>query len=228
MHQLIQAVLTKDEKTDLRKFLDILGATPKRYFLRNEILRSFSDYCQQSQKPAYFFHSSSLGQLINCTHELILESDSIWLVLRPWIASQQVWRLTADLAHLELMMPRELLDARDRYVNRYQAQLLEIDLAPFYKSYPSISDPRNIGQGLAFLNSHLCSQLLSQPEYWLEALFDVLRRHQYNGVPLMINERIHSGAQLLQQIRKAIAFVSQQQPDEPLPKISPGFSRIWL
>ncbi len=226
MYQLIQAVLTKDEKTDLGKLLDILSATPKRYFLRNEILRAFSDYCQQSQKPAYFFHSSSLGQLINCTHELILENDSIWLVLRPWIASQQVWRLTADLAHLELMTPRDLLDARDRYVNRYQSQILEIDLAPFYKSYPSISDPRNIGQGLASLNRHLCSQLLSQPEYWLEALFDVLRRHQYNGVPLMINERIHSGAQLLQQIRKAVAFVSQQQADEPYQKFYLDFQEF--
>lgn len=226
MHQLIRAVLTRDEKTDLRKLLDILSASRKRYFLRNEILRTFSDYCQQSQKPAYFFHSSSLGQLIHYTHELILENNSIWLLLRPWIASQQVWRLTADLADLELMTPRELLDARDRYVNRYQSQILEIDLGPFYKSYPSISDPRNIGEGLAFLNHHLCSQLLSEPEYWLEALFDVLRRHQYNGVPLMIGDRIHSGAELLQQIRKAIAFVSQRPPDEPYQKFHLDFQKL--
>ncbi len=226
MHQLIRAVLTRDEKTDLRKLLDILSASRKRYFLRNEILRTFSDYCQQSQKPAYFFHSSSLGQLIHYTHELILENNSIWLLLRPWIASQQVWRLTADLADLELMTPRELLDARDRYVNRYQSQILEIDLGPFYKSYPSISDPRNIGEGLAFLNHHLCSQLLSEPEYWLEALFDVLRRHQYNGVPLMIGDRIHSGADLLQQIRKAIAFVSQRPPDEPYQKFHLDFQKL--
>ena len=226
MHQLLQDVLTKDEKTDLSKLLNMLSASPKRYFLRNEILQTFSDYCQQSQKPAYFFHSSSLGQLIDYTHELILENNNIWLVLRPWIASQQVWRLTADLAHLELMTPRELLDARDRYVNRYQSQILEIDLSPFYKTYPSISDPRNIGQGLEFLNRHLCSKLLSEPEYWLETLFDVLHRHQYDGVPLMIGDRMHSGAQLLQQIRKAIAFVDQLPPDEPYQKFHLDFQEL--
>lgn len=226
MHQLLLDVLTRDEKTDLSKLLDMLSASPNRYFLRNEILRTFSDYCQQSQKPAYFFHSSSLGQLIDYTHELILENNSIWLVLRPWIASQQVWRLTADLAHSELMTPRELLDARDRYVNRYQSQILEIDLGPFYKSYPSISDPRNIGQGLAFLNRHLCSKLSSEPEYWLETLFDVLRRHQYDGVPLMIGDRIHSGAQLLQQIRKAMAFVDHLPPDEPYKKFHLDFQEL--
>jgi len=216
MKNLIQAVLNNgDEKTAFKKLIDRLQAANKQYSLRNEILPAFADYCHESQRPAYFFHSSSLGQLLHYTHELILENDSIWVLLRPYVGSQQIWRLNADLSHLEEMNPRALLEARDRYVNRFQPDILEIDVGPFYEPSPSISDPRNIGQGLTFLNHHLCNQMLENPDYWLEGLFQVLHLHQYDGIPLLINDRIHSGAQLAQHIKDALTLISHRHPDEP-------------
>ena len=93
MNELIQSVLGSDseEKASLRQLLDALGVSGKQYFLRNEILRAFAEYCDQSQKPAYFYHSSSLGKLLHQTDEIILEAGGSWFVVRPWIASQQVW-----------------------------------------------------------------------------------------------------------------------------------------
>ncbi|PHM06080.1 hypothetical protein, partial [Nostoc sp. 'Peltigera malacea cyanobiont' DB3992] len=67
MYELIQGVFNGDEKTDLRQLIYALSASGKRYFLRNEILQAFGDYCHQSQKPAYFYHSSSVGKLIQYT-----------------------------------------------------------------------------------------------------------------------------------------------------------------
>lgn len=226
MHQLLQAVLTSNEKVDLRQVIDRFQASDKRYFLHNEILQTFAEYCQQAKKPAYFYRTSSLSQLIHYIHELLLEEDSVWLLLRPWVASQQIWRLTLNLEHSELMPATALLDARDRSVNRYQPQILEIDLGPFYHSAPSISDPRDIGQGLAFLNRHLCHEVLSEPEYWLEALFEVLHQHQHDGLPLLINDRIHSGIQLRQQLMKAIQFASQRPADEPYAAFHADFQSL--
>ncbi len=214
MYELVQAILNSSEKTDLHQLLSELRSKEKRYFLRNEILQAFRDYCNHSQKPAYFYHSSSLGELIHYTHEIILEEENIWFLVRSRIANQEVWQFKADLSSLELMMPQALLDARDRLVNRYQSQILEIDLRPFYDPLPTISDPRNIGQGLEFLNRYLCNQLFTDPQPWLEELFNVLQGRQYDGIPLLINTRIHSVAQLPQQVKKALSFLGKQPPNE--------------
>ncbi|RAM53020.1 MAG: sucrose synthase [Hapalosiphonaceae cyanobacterium JJU2] len=229
MYELIQTVLSSDEKTILRQLISDLSASGKRYFLRNEILHAFAEYCHQFQKPAYFFHSSSLGTLIHYTHEIILEGDDIWLLLRPRIGSQEVWRLlSADTSKFELQTPQALLDVRDRSVNRYQSQILEINFHPFDRSIPSIDDPRNIGQGLAFLNRYLCSQVLSDRSYWLDVLFDALHRLEYDHKQLLIGDRIKTGLQLYKQIKQAIKIISKLPPEEPYEKFSEQLQTLGL
>ncbi|OUL35522.1 sucrose synthase [Nostoc sp. T09] len=218
MYELVQAALNSDDKTALHQLILMLSNTGKRYFLRNEILQAFAEYCQQSQKPTYFYYSSSVGKLIHYCHEIILEEESTWFVVRPRIASQEVWRLTEEFTKFELMTPQALLDVRDRLVNRYQPHILDIDLHPFYANSPTISDPRNIGQGLAFLNRYLCSQVFTDPHYCLEVLFKVLHRLSYDGVEMLINDRIHSGTQLAQKIQQVLKLLSQQHPDTPYEK----------
>lgn len=232
MYELIQAVLNSEEKIALRQLVYALSTSGKKYFLRTDIVQAFADYCQQSEKPAYFYHSSSVGKLIHYTHELILEDESTWFVMRPRIGGQEIWRLTANMTNFEQMMPQALLDVRDRLVNRYQPHILEIDLRPFYENSPSINDPRNIGQGLAFLNRYLCSQLQTDREYWLEMLFDVLHRVQYDGIPLLISDRIKSGSELYQQVKQALNFLGERSPQEPYEKFrfdlqSLGFEPGW-
>ncbi|MEH1853569.1 MAG: sucrose synthase [Nostoc sp.] len=232
MYELVQAVINGDEKTDANQFIYALSASGKRYFLRNEILRAFADYCDQSQKPAYFYYSSSLGKLIQYTHEIILEEESTWFVIRPKIANQEVWKLTADFSSFEQMTPQALLDVRDRLVNRYQPDILEIDLHPFYENSLRIDDARNIGQGLAFLNRYLCNQLLTDPEYWVEMLFKALRGLQCNGIRLLLSDRIDSGIELAKQIKPALKLLSERSPHEPYEKFSSdlqelGFEPGW-
>jgi sucrose synthase len=228
MYELFQAVLTSEEKTALRQFLLILNNSEKCYFLRNEILQAFTNYCHQSEKPTYFYHSSSLGTLIHYTHEIILEDENTWFVVRPRIASQEVWRLTADFTHFDLMTPKAFLDVSDRLVNRYQPHILEIDLHPFYQRSPRISDPREIGQGLTFLNHYLCNQFVSDPQYWLETLFQVLQGIQFNGMKLLISDHIHSSIQFAKLIKPAITLLSALSPDEPYAQFRSHLQELGL
>lgn len=215
MHDLRETVLNGEEKTTLSQLIGELKTSGKRYFLRNEILQAFANHCQQYQKPAYFYHSSFIGQLIYYTHEMIVAEDSTWFVVRPKIASQEVWRLKSDSTKFDLMTPKSFLEVSDRLVNRYEPHILEIDLQPFYQNSPSISDPRNIGQGLAFLNRYLCNQLLTDTHYWLEVIFQALYRLTYDEKPLLISDRIPSGLHLTKQIKQAVKLLSQLQPHEP-------------
>ncbi|MEO3703655.1 sucrose synthase [Trichormus azollae] len=228
MYELFQAVLTSEEKTALRQFLLILDNSEKCYFLRNEILQAFTNYCHQSEKPTYFYHSSSLGTLIHYTHEIILEDENTWFVVRPRIASQEVWRLTVDFTHFDLMTPKAFLDVSDRLVNRYQPHILEIDLHPFYERSPRISDPREIGQGLTFLNHYLCNQFVFDPQYWLETLFQVLQGIQFNGMKLLISDHIHSSIQFAKLIKPAITLLNAFSPDEPYAQFRSHLQELGL
>ncbi len=232
MQKLIQAVLNSDDKKALSQLIDTLSISGSHYFLRNEILQTFADYCHRLPQSGHAYHSSSLSRLMHYTHEMILAEDSIWLVLRPWIASQQVWRLTPDLTScLEMTLP-ELLDMRDRQVDRYQRHILNIDFQPFNQGSPLIDDPRNIGQGLAFLNNYLCNKLLTEFHYWIEALFNALHVLEEEGVQLLINDRIQSGIELAQQVKQSLRFLGNYAADYPYGKVhldlqTLGFEPGW-
>jgi sucrose synthase len=232
MHKLIQAIVNSDEKKTLHQLVDTLSASGKRYFLRNEILQAFADDCQHLPQPGHMYHSSALSQLLHYTHEMILVEDSVWLVLRPWIASQQVWQLTADMSSAAQMSLSALLDMRDRQVNHYQSHILNIDFQPFYQKSPVIDDPRNIGQGLAFLNRYLCNQLLTESQYWVESLFNALHLLKHDGMQLLINDRIHSGVELSSQVKQALKLLGPYPADCPYEKVHPnlqvlGFEPGW-
>ncbi|MBD2778557.1 sucrose synthase [Iningainema tapete] len=227
-YELIKSVLNSEEKTALRELLSALGTSHQSYFLRNDILQAFADYTRQSHKQPHFYHSSALGKLLHHTHEIILQDNSSWFVVRPWIGSQQVWRIATDASGFELVKPEALLDVLDAKANHYQPQILEIDVSPFYDS-PTIGDPRNVGQGLNFLNHYLCDKLFTEPEYWLEALFQVLKEHQHDGIPLLINsDRIKSGTQLVQIVKETINFLTERSPEEPYEKLHPELQKLGL
>ncbi|MBD1837359.1 sucrose synthase [Coleofasciculus sp. FACHB-64] len=212
MSDLIQAVLESDEKIDLRQFVSELRQQDKSYLLRNDILNAFSEYCTNHQKPEHFDQSSHLGKLIYYTQEIIREDGNICLIVRPTIASQEIYRLTEDLI-VEPMTVQELLDVRDRLVNRFHPQegdILELDFQPFYDYTPTIRDPKNIGKGVQYLNRYLSSKLFQDPGQWLESLFQFLSVHSYNNLQLLINGRIKSQQQLSSRVKQALGFLGDR------------------
>ncbi len=254
MCELLRAVLDTDEKADLRQFLDQLRADGGRYFLRNQILHTFENYCNNYQKPAYFYRTSALGELIHYAHEIILEEENVWFIVRPKIASQEVCRLKADLSGVESMPVQALLNLCDRYISGETAYspgghgstaptggVLEIDFHPFYESSPTMRDPRNIGKGIEFLHRYLSSQLFSDSKRdkggvpaqpWLEAFLDILHASKYEDQPLLINHRIKSTTELSKQIKLALNFVAERPADEPYVEFrsklqSLGFEPGW-
>jgi len=260
MESLIRSVLESDERASFRQFLDQLSTIHRSYWLRNEILQAFVHYCRTQEKPVYFFRASALGELIHTIHEILLERDVIWLVIRTHIASQESWRLSADLSQFELVPVQLLLGARDRVVSTQhgvqatvqaatdgeacvnsaiagnqplaQPPSLDINFAPFHRDIPDIDDPRSIGQGLKFLNRYLCDRLSADPDYWIEALFKVLQHQEFDGIPLLIGDRISSGTQLREAVLHVLQKVRQYPPDTPYSTLHPalqefGFEPGW-
>ncbi len=220
MSYLINSVLNSEEKTDWRQFIVQIRTKDNNYLLRNDIDREFGEYCQERKKGSYFYRSSYLGKLIFYTQEIIIQEESICLLIRPKIADEQVYRIGSDLTVDELT-PQELLDIRDRYVNHYHPQdgdVLELDFDPFYDYTPTIRDPKNIGKGVQFLNRYLSSKLFADPARWLDSLYEFLSLHSYNGLKLLINQRIKSRKELSDKVKEGLDFVSALPKDEPFEK----------
>ncbi|AFZ44424.1 sucrose synthase [Halothece sp. PCC 7418] len=218
MSELVQAVLESKERTDLRDFIDLLRREGShRYLLRNDILNAFSTFCEDQGKNPDYAKKSALGRLIYYTQELILEYESLYLIIRPQIARQESYRIVDDLT-VEPLTTQELLDVRDRYVNQYhpeEGDVFEIDFQPFYDYSPIIKDSKNIGRGVDFLNRYMSSKLFQDPNQWLTAVYNFLSLHSYNGVPLLINGRIQNQQQLSNQVKRALEFVGDLPPDKP-------------
>ncbi|HIK12541.1 MAG TPA: sucrose synthase [Oscillatoriaceae cyanobacterium M33_DOE_052] len=217
MSNMIAAVVNCDEKNDLRQLIVELKTESKRYLLKNDITKAFGLYCKRHNKPSYFHNSSGLGQLIYYTQEIILEAESICIIIRPKIAGEEIYRILEDL-QVEQLTVQELLDLRDRLVNHYRPQegdVLELDFGPFYDYSPTIRDPKNIGKGVQFLSRYLSSKLFASSQEWLESLYHFLSLHRYNGMQLLINQRIKSQKQLSEKVKQAIEFVSGRPAAEP-------------
>ncbi|MBW4696398.1 MAG: sucrose synthase [Aphanocapsa lilacina HA4352-LM1] len=235
MSDLIQTVIDSEEKADLRQFIGLLYRQEKRYLLRSDILRVFSEYCSQAEKEDSFFSGSPLGQLIYFTQEFILENESLCLVLRPVIARQEYFRINREDLRVEPLSIQEYLDLCDQTTGRFRPQdgdVLELDFQPFYDFSPSIRDSKNIGKGVQFLNRFLSSKLFQDPGKWQQRLFQFLRLHRHNGSQLLINERIQTLSQLSVQLKRVIAFVSARRPEEPYANFrfdlqSLGFEPGW-
>src|SRR4028118_1199464 len=217
MSELFQAVIASEEQTDLRQFVSDLRVLGNKYLLRNDIVNAFAAYCTKYEKPEQFHQSSHLSKLIYYLQEIILEDDSLCILLRPKIAGIEIVRLGDDL-RVQQMTVQELLDVGDRFVNHFHPQegdILELDFGPFYDYSPIIRDPKNIGKGVQFLNRYLSSQLFQDPRQSQETLFNFLGIHRCNGVQLLINDRIKSQEQLSEQVKKALTFVSELSEEEP-------------
>jgi len=218
MSELVQAVLESKERTDLRDFIDLLRREGShRYLLRNDILNAFSTFCQDQEKNTDYATNSALGRLIYYTQELILEYESLYLIIRPQIAKQESYRIVDDLT-VDPLTTQELLDVRDRYVNHYhpeEGDVFEIDFQPFYDYSPIIKDSKNIGRGVDFLNRYMSSKLFQDPNQWLTAVYNFLSLHSYNGITLLINGRIKDQEQLSTQVKRALELVSELPQDKP-------------
>ncbi len=74
----------------------------------------------------------------------------------------------------------ELLDRRDKSVSNGQSDFAgkpRLNFLPFYDYGPSISDVKQVGRGIDFLNKYMSSGLFQDPEKWNAHLFEFLKIH---------------------------------------------------
>jgi sucrose synthase len=211
MSNLIQNVIDSREKSNLQEFANLLRQSEKRYLLHNDILKDFYKYCDINDHNKDLYRSSKLSKLIYSTQEIILDNESLYLVICPEIATQEAYHLLHDLT-LEPIDIQELLNLRDKLVDfdRSYDEVLKIDFQSLLDSSPSLGDSKIIGNGVDYLNRYLSSKLFDDNcGTWQEALFNFLKLHKYNDRQLLINERIKDKSQLSEKVKRVIDLLEK-------------------
>lgn len=218
MSNLIQNVLNSDEKKNLREFANLLRQSQKIYLLRKDILISFYKYCGIKEDNKYLYRNSNLGKLIYFSQEIILDKESLYLVIRPQVTSQEVYRLLDNMT-VESINIDEWANLQEKLVNcncSDDGELLKIDFEAFYNSSPSLDDSKEIGNEIDYLHGYLSSKFFENHcTSWQEALFNFLKLYKYNGQQLLINQRIQNKSQLSEKIKRVINLLEVYPAQTP-------------
>jgi len=197
--------LLTDHRQEVYLLLRRFRTLEKPLLSWSDLTYEFDRFCETEVGSP--LKDTKLRTFVRATQEAVLYGPSFFLAVRTRVAE---WRYV--LIHSEDLMSREIsvseyLHAKERLVaeNGDEAPwVLEIDLSPFERGFPKLSESRSIGQGVTFLNRHLSARIFSHQEEGKERLFDFLRLHQVRGMQLMLNEGIQDWTDLQQALRQAL------------------------
>jgi sucrose synthase len=174
----------------------------------SDLTYEFDRFCETDEGRA--IRKTEIASLIRATQEAVIHGPSFFMAVRTRVAR---WRYI--LVHSEDLMCREIstaefLSAKERLVEtdgRDPQWLLEVDLSPFERGFPKLTESRSIGQGVTFLNRHLSAKIFSHEDEGKERLLDFLRTHQVRGKQLMLNDGIRDLTELRRGLREALQFL---------------------
>ncbi len=148
-----------------------------------------------------------LRDLIWATQEAVVHDPSLFLAVRIRVAKWRYFQIHAeDLVCREISVS-EFLSQKERVVQTdgvARPWTLEIDLSPFERGFPKLTESRSIGQGVSFLNRHLSARIFAQENGGKERLLEFLRMHQVRGQQLMLNDAIQTPVELRRALRQAL------------------------
>jgi len=211
----------------------------RRYRALGTDLLGWPDLTYEFERFCETQHGEPLGgtvmsRLIRCTQEAVVHGPVLYFAVRTRVAR---WRYL--LVHAEDMMSREIsvseyLASKERLAGaRFPRDrwALEVDLSPFERGFPRLTEARSIGQGVKFLNRHLSARIFSQDGHGRRRLFEFLRMHQVRGQQLMLNDGIPDVPDLREALRGAIRLLDGQE-EEVWARIGPelrklGFEPGW-
>ncbi|MFQ5589762.1 MAG: sucrose synthase [Phycisphaerae bacterium] len=205
----------------------------KPFLLRSELLNELQKVYGETPSPERI--DTPLYRTIRVAQEAAVSAPWMCLAARPRIGRWTYLRFHIETVAVEEISVSEFLGFKERLVNgdsQADDWPLEIDLEPFNRDFPKLRESRSIGQGVAFLNRRLSSDLYKDLDNGDKSLLDFLRVHHVKGVQLMLNDRINDVTELRRAIRQADDLLRNEPPDaewasveERLPML--GFEPGW-
>jgi len=235
MNNLINTLITKEERNDFREIVAVLGSFREKILLRNDIMLVLGDFCAERGMPDEFRRNSSTAKFLSKIQEMFLKDDYLAIMHRYAIARYRFYLLRTDCEVMEEISATEYLNRKDHYVTGTMPgeKHLRIDLLPFYDYSPSIKDAKSIGNGTRYLNRYLCSNIFNRADEWNAKLFQFLKLHKYNEQQILVDGSILPDfAAFFNELHNLRAWLDELDPETPYRSIEKkmkekGFEPGW-
>ncbi|MBU0680965.1 MAG: sucrose synthase [Proteobacteria bacterium] len=205
--------------------------TGKNLMLRTDLWDEFTLYCNETDNTSLL--DSPLAEAIAHTQEAALVSPWLYLDVRPRVAHWHYLRFHFEAMTLDEVSASQFLFFKESLVTSDPGfRILEIDLTPFERHFPKMTQTRSIGHGVEFLNRRFSSRLGHDLAKGDELILSFLKVHGYGGIPFMINDTIKNMTGLQQALRTGMDFLVGQPDDATWQEVSSslqamGFEPGW-
>jgi len=157
-----------------------------KLILGSELWDNLVIFCEQKDRNDLL--DSSLALALKKAQEAIATQSWFYFNIRPQVAKWYYLRYHFETQSFEEISVADFLCFKEGLVTgKENDPILEIDLAPFERTFPKMNQARSIGHGVEFLNRRFSSRLAMDLTRGDELLLSFLRVHGYANEPFMIN-----------------------------------------
>ena len=201
-----------ENKDKMSMLLDRYHECNRALFLRSDLWDEFKLFC--ADIAAEELLDSPLAEIITKAQNGAMAHPLFCMEVRTGVAETHYLRFHLKNVTVEEISTAEFLKFKEELVGFYDAGWsLEIDLGPFERDFPKMSQTRSIGRGVEFLNRRLSGRLSHDLAKGDELILSFLRLHSYQGIPFMLSNSISSVRSLQQALQKGMEHLSRVPGD---------------
>lgn len=186
-------------------FISALAEHEKKLLVIGEICEIYRLF-----KSADPVNNHKLQDIVNLLQEVIIHDSTIYLDVRINIGKSDFYSVDIEEMITEEITIIDYLKSKEKFVNPdIENNILTLNFKPFYENYPSVRDYKSIGEGVDYLNKFLSSKMFNDIEKWKDVLFNFAKLHKYENKQLILNDRIKSPNDLIQNIKETQSKLNQ-------------------
>lgn len=200
-----------------KRFCATLKASGETFFLSGQVRERLESFL--AANASHDERSArALRRLFRGCGEIILDADATYAVLRPGVGLKQIVRIHPELDHIEQIDRGQYLEIKDAYTQGHDEASrrgLVLDFSPFFRDFPKVNEPSEMGEGISYLNRHLSAQMYQNASVFRRALLDFLRHRLLDGINILVNDHLASPNDLVEELATARDMLEDYSPDEP-------------
>ncbi|MFH1215808.1 MAG: sucrose synthase [Pseudomonadota bacterium] len=225
------AQFVSQNKEQVSALFDRYVKSGKTLFLHSDLWDECKTFCRECCEGAYL--DSPLAEVISKTQEAALVHPWFCFEVRPRVALWKYFRFHLQTLEVDEITSAEFLRFKEDLVGcRCGDWQLEIDLGPFERHFPKMTQTRSIGRGVEYLNRRLSGRLSHDLTRGDELILSFLRLHSHQGVPFMVSNRITSVEFLQNALRMGMELLENFGDETPWSELAAplgkmGFEPGW-
>ncbi|MDA1235079.1 MAG: sucrose synthase [Acidobacteria bacterium] len=201
----------------LKRFCLTLRATGETFFLADQIRKRLESFLsgEEDQSGAPI---RALKRTLRGCGEIMLDGETAYAVLRPGVGLKEIVCIHPAAEEIESVDRGAYLLVRDTFVQGHEEASkrgLIVDFSPFFRDFPKVNEPSDMGDGVAFLSRRLSAQLQQDPTVFRRRFLDFLRDRQLGGLPILVGSHVDTPEQLLKAIGTVRAVLDEIEADAP-------------